>query len=157
MGKAINGQVDIRHLASISHLMVCIGRLQASRTDQLMETIGLYRGQAILLMILSHHDGLMHSDISDKLGISPAAATKVIKRLEALNYLQRRSDPADERVSRVFLQPEGWAVIHKIREVFGQVDRVMLSGFKKDEEQALRALLIRVRTNLSASPPEPAE
>jgi DNA-binding MarR family transcriptional regulator len=147
---------DIRHLKGISHLVVCIGRLQAIRTDQLMEKFGLYRGQAILLMILSHHDGLMHSEISDKLGISPAAATKVIKRMEALHYLQRRPDPADERVSRVFLEPEGRAVTQKIQQVFGQIDRVMLAGFSPDEEKMLHALLVKVRANLSPGASEPS-
>jgi hypothetical protein len=30
-----------------------------------MERIGLYRGQAILLMILSRHDGITHSEIAE--------------------------------------------------------------------------------------------
>jgi DNA-binding MarR family transcriptional regulator len=83
-----------------------IGRLHATLADQYMERIGLYRGQAILLLILSVQDGLTHSEIAEKLEVSPPAATKVIKRMEALNYVRRRPDPGDERVSRVFLERE---------------------------------------------------
>lgn len=39
-----------------------IGRLHATLADQYMERIGLYRGQAMLLLILSVQDGLTHSD-----------------------------------------------------------------------------------------------
>ena len=68
----------------IGPLMANIGRLHATRADRFMDRIGLFRGQAFLLMILSEQDGLTHSEIADKLEISPAAATKVIKRMEAL-------------------------------------------------------------------------
>jgi hypothetical protein len=36
-------------------------RLRATRADQMMEQFGLYRGQARLLLILSHADGLTQS------------------------------------------------------------------------------------------------
>ena len=36
----------------IGRMIVDIGRLQASRLDQIMDQIGLFRGQAILLIVL---------------------------------------------------------------------------------------------------------
>jgi|MudIll2142460700_1097286.scaffolds.fasta_scaffold691547_1 hypothetical protein len=48
----------------IGHLVARIARLQASRADRFMERIGLYRGQAILLLILSEKNGLTHSEIA---------------------------------------------------------------------------------------------
>lgn len=132
----------------LGRLMANICRLQASRADQFMDRVGLYRGQAILLMILSDQDGLSHSEVAEKLKISPAATTKVIKRLEMLNYLQRRSDPADERLSRVFLREEGRAVIHQIHAVFEEINRLMFLGISPEEQSALRQILIRIMTNL---------
>ncbi len=81
----------------LGRLIADIGRLQASRLDQMMDELGLYRGQAVLLIVLGEQDGLTHSEIAEALKISPAAATKVIKRLEELGYLQRRADPSDDR------------------------------------------------------------
>jgi DNA-binding MarR family transcriptional regulator len=69
-----------------------IGRLHATLADQYMERIGLYRGQAILLLTLSVQDGLTHSEIAEKLEVSPPAATKVMND-EALNYVRCRPDP----------------------------------------------------------------
>jgi len=83
-------------------LLVSVCRLHYTRVDQSMDQIGLYRGQAFLLMTLSRLDGMTHSEIAEKLEISPAAVTKVSKRMEQAQYLLRRADPADERVSRVF-------------------------------------------------------
>ena len=92
----------------LSRMLLNTGRSYVNRADHFMERIGLYRGQAILLLILSEQNGLTHSELAKKLGISMAATTKVIKRLEALNYLQRQADPSDKRNSRIFLRAEGW-------------------------------------------------
>ncbi len=123
-------------------------RLQATRLDQLMDQIGLYRGQSILLVILSREDGLTHSEIAERLQISPSAATKVIKRLEDLRFLKRKADPADERISRVYLEPEGWAVIDRIHAVFKQINAVLAQGISAEEQQQLRELITRIHTNL---------
>jgi DNA-binding MarR family transcriptional regulator len=140
----------------IGKLIASIGRLQAIRADRFLEGIGLYRGQSFFLMNLAEQDGLTHSEIAEKLNISPAAATKVIKRLEELHFLQRRSDPADERISRVFLEEDGWAVIHQIKEVFQQMEQILCGDLSPEEKQTLHDLLARVYTNLLNHPIDPA-
>jgi DNA-binding MarR family transcriptional regulator len=77
----------------LGRLLVSVCRLHHTRADQSMDQIGLYRSQAILLMTLSQRDGMMHSEIAEQLEISPAAATKVIKRMEQAQYLQPPSRP----------------------------------------------------------------
>jgi DNA-binding MarR family transcriptional regulator len=132
----------------IGRLLADISRLQAARLDQMMEQIDLYRGQAWLLILLSHQDGLTHSELAAELRISPAAATKVIKRLEQRHYVQRRPDPSDERVSRLFMQEEGWAVIDQIHAVFQSFNQLILTDFSDDERDCLHGLLTRLYTNL---------
>lgn len=89
-------------------LLGYIGRLHSMRVHQYMDQIGLFRGQGMLLKYVGHHDGFRLIQRSPKnLQISPAAVTKVIKRLR--NELPEMSThPKDERISRVFIQPEGW-------------------------------------------------
>jgi len=136
---------------SIGRLLVINNRLQVTRLDQLMDQIGLFRGQAILLVVLAEGDGLTHSEIARALQISPAAATKVIKRLEELHYLQRCPDPSDERISRVFLLEDGRAILAQIHEAFRKINQAILDGFSGEEEQALRAFLQRIHINLQAA------
>lgn len=133
----------------IGPLLASVCRAHAIRVDQAMECTGLYRGQAILLMVLSENDGQTHSELAEKLAISPAAVTKVIKRLEAMQYLQRQSDPADDRVSRVFLREEGRAVIQRIREIFQQVDQILVGSISDEEQKSLGKLLMQVYNNLT--------
>jgi DNA-binding MarR family transcriptional regulator len=132
----------------LGRLLVSVCRLHHTRADQSMDKIGLYRGQALLLMTLSEQDGLPHSEIAEKLEISAPAATKVIKRMEEAHYVQRRADPADERVSRVYLQAQGHALIAQIRRTFGRLDRAMFDGLPEADLHQLHDLLTQIQANL---------
>jgi len=137
----------------LGHLLGSICRLHHTRADQSMERIGLFRGQAILLMILSRHDGITHSEIAEKLGISPAAATKVIKRMEGAGYVLRQADPTDARVSRVCLQDRGRALIAEIERAFGELDRTMFEGLLESDLVRFRELLTQMAGNLQRFQP----
>lgn len=126
-----------------------ISRMRAIMADRTMEQIGLYRGQAFLLRILAENDGLTHKEIAQVLHISPAAVTKVIKRMAGLKYLEKRSDPKDERISRVFLTDEGRSVIHQIKHAFEEIDAVLLKNLDEEDQSKFFALLIHVFNNLS--------
>lgn len=132
----------------LGRLFFSIGRLQATRADQYMDQINLFRGQGMLLKFLSRHDGITHSEIAEKLEISPAAVTKVIRRLEEQNYLKRQPDPKDDRISRVYIQPEGKKVADDILSIFNQLDDHMFQGFSEDELEQLHGYLLRMQSNL---------
>ena len=134
----------------LGRLLVNVCRLHHTRADQSMERIGLYRGQAWLLMIVSKQEGMTHSEIAEKMRISPAAATKVIQRMEQADCLQRRADPADERVSRVYLRDKGRALIARISAAFSRLDRAMLDGMPQEDLGRLFDLLTRMQGSLQA-------
>lgn len=133
----------------LGKLLVGLCRMHHTRADQSVERLGLFRGQAYLLMVLARHDGLTHSEIAERLEISAAAATKVIKRMERGDYVERRSDPADERLSRVYLKDSGRAVMARIHAAFGRMDAAMLAGFDDRERECLQDYLARMHSNLT--------
>jgi len=114
----------------------------------------LYRGQGMLLKFIARHDGLTHSEVAEKLRISPAAVTKVIKRLEELQYLRRQPDPKDERISRIFIQPEGLKKFEEINHCFHQLEKSLFQGFSESELEELQKFLDRIHGNLQNNLPE---
>ena len=83
--------------------------------------------------------------------ISPAATTKVIKRFGGTQVPGTPGrNHRNERVSRVFLLPDGWACIEKIRDSFDMIDQVISTNISVEEQEVLRDLLIRVYNNLQA-------
>lgn len=125
-----------------------VNRAFKKSADLLLEKSGLHHGQARLLMILAHSDGMSHSQIAKELHISPAAATKVIKRMEQQGYVQRRSDDTDERISHVYLKEAGFTLVKKIHATFVELETVMFTGFTEGEMHALDDFLDRIYRNL---------
>jgi len=137
----------------LGQLLAGVSRLHRTMADRSLDAIGLFRGQSMLLMVLSRHDGVTHSEAAEKLGISAAAVSKVVKRMERGGYVERRADPTDERLSRVYLREPGRALIARIDAAFAKLDSEMLAGFDGADRERLRDLLQRMRTNLSQFQP----
>lgn len=137
----------------LGKLLASVCRTNGTKADYFFKQLGIFRGQAFLLKILSEKDGLTHSEIAELLEISPAAATKVIKRMEQNNYILRKSDDRDERVSRVFIQESGVAIIKQIDQSFEQLNHAMFEGFTDDDLDKFKEFLILIRKNLNNSEP----
>ncbi|MEN6482643.1 MAG: MarR family transcriptional regulator [Anaerolineaceae bacterium] len=133
----------------VGKILADLCRTRATLADKLVDNYGIYHGQAILLMTLSNQDGITHSDLAENLKISPAAISKVIKRLERANYIKRESDPNDERISRVYLLQDGYSVVSEIKQAFAQLDQIMFQGFDEEDQETFRNLIVRAQTNLS--------
>jgi DNA-binding MarR family transcriptional regulator len=133
----------------LGQLFVAVARLHRTRADQIMGGIGLFSGQAFLLNILAGEDGITHTEVSKRLQISPAATTKVIKRMEEGGYLSREADPSDDRVSRVFLSDKGRAAYGEIDAAFRRLDEATYDGFTEADLRRFRDFLARMWDNLS--------
>lgn len=60
------------------------------------------------LRILSRaKDGASMSYIGNYIGVSPAAMTGVVDKLEAMGLLERRHDPKDRRTTRIIITQRG--------------------------------------------------
>jgi DNA-binding MarR family transcriptional regulator len=70
--------------------------------------------------------------------------TPILKKLEAMGYLRRQRDPADERQVRVSLTDAG----RRLREKGMQMKLVKSSGLTPDEFTRLQRSVVRLRDNL---------
>ena len=139
----------------IDFLLAHICRLQYIRVHELLETVGLYRGQPPLLLALWEQEGLSHTELSTQLQISPATTTKMIQRMEKAGFVQRRPDPQDQRRSRVYLTDAGRSIRSEVEAIWAQIEAEIFAGFSVEEKETLADLLRKIRNNLSKGKPEP--
>lgn len=138
----------LREPGTIDWLFVQVCRLHYIRTHTLLEEIGLYRGQPPVLHYLQEQDGLSHSELGRRLDVSPATVTKMIQRMEKAGFVQRQPDPADQRVSRVYLTEAGRAIQAELAERLKTIEAEAFAGFSPQDEVAMRRLLTQMRDNL---------
>ena len=100
------------------------------------------------LMSLWREDGLKMIDLGRRAGLEPSTMTGLLDRMERDGLVERRLDPADRRVLKIFLTEAG---AHARDAVIGIVDRTLaevFSGVAATEIEALKTLMRKVLTNV---------
>ena len=133
---------------SLDSLFAQICRLKHARIHTLLEALGLYRGQPSVLQALWEHEGLMHTELARHLQVQPATITRMLQRMEKAGFVERRPDPEDHRVSRVYLTETGKAVRADVQQVWRQLEEEAFAGFTLEEQALLRRFFLRIRENL---------
>jgi len=133
---------------SLDVLFAQICRLKHARVQSLLEALGLYEGQPALLRSLWEEEGLTHTELARRLHIRPATVTKMIQRMEKSGFVERRPDPADQRLSRVYLTQPGRSVQEAVRQVWRTLEGEAFSGFSDGERAELRRCFWQIRENL---------
>jgi DNA-binding MarR family transcriptional regulator len=135
-------------LREMDFLMAQISHLHHSRAHQLLEGLGLYRGQPPMLRTLWEKEGLTQTELADHLQIKPATVTKMLQRMEKAGFIIRKCDPDDQRVTRVYLTDIGRAVQNEVEAVFTTMSEETFAGFTFEEAILLRRFMLQIRDNL---------
>jgi DNA-binding MarR family transcriptional regulator len=133
---------------NLDFLLGQICKLHHARAHTLLEDLGLYRGQPPMLYALWEQEGATHSELAARLHVQPATITKMIQRMEKAGFVERRDDPNDQRVSRVYLTTAGHAIRAQVEQVWEQLGNETFDGLTADEQETLRQLLVVIRQNL---------
>lgn len=139
----------IQETEGMGHLLAHTCRLHYARVHERLEKIGLYRGQPPMLHALWEQEGLTHTELAAHLQISPATTTKMIQRLERAGFIQRRSDPQDQRLSRVYLTEAGRVIRSQVEAIWSDIEAETFAGFSSEEKETLSDFYLRIQKNLS--------
>src|SRR5258708_21535841 len=109
-----------------------IGRvalIHRTRVSEYLSELNVYVGQEMLLKCLWNQDGLSQKEIADLMGIQAATATRMVIRMERSGFVERRTDPEDQRVSQDYLSDLGRSLQGAVEEGWLASDQKMLEGF----------------------------
>lgn len=129
-------------------LFANIAHLHHHRVHQLLEGLGLYRGQPPVLRALWEQEGLTQSELAERMKITPATMTKMLQRMEKTGFIKRKADSDDQRVSRVYLTETGRSVQKDVETLFRQIEEETFENFSQEELDLLRRFFLQIRENL---------
>jgi DNA-binding MarR family transcriptional regulator len=112
----------------------------------LLEPLGLTYPQYLVMLVLWEQDGLTVKEIGHQLHLDSGTLTPVLKRLQAMGYVQRSRDLPDERQVRVTLTQRGREI--RKQAVPGRREVVCASGRTEEQIQALKRELNQLRDAL---------
>ena len=129
------------------HLMGTVMKLHRHHVHLLLDD-DIFPGQPPLLKRLTEKDGMSQKELAGMLNVKPATLTVMIDRMEKTGFVERKSDPKDQRVSRVFLTGKGRRAAAEVEEALQLLNQYSFAGFSPEEELVLRGLIQMVHDNL---------
>lgn len=138
--------------ARIGHVLSKVCELKHRRMHELLDCLGLYRGQPSMLNALWQQDGVTHSELAERINRSPATVTKTVQRMEKTGFVERRPDPRDERLSRVYLTSAGRDIQAAVENVWKTFEEQACAGLSENELATLERLLLLVCHNIKGNP-----
>jgi DNA-binding MarR family transcriptional regulator len=116
-------------------------KLLRAAADAAVQRHGLRLGQDHLLAALWAEDGRTPGEIAASVNVTTPAVTKLATRLAEAGLLERRPDPRDNRLVRLWLTPAGRALQAPIEAERQQLeDRITATLTKTERAQLLKAL-----------------
>ena len=132
------------------NLLIQINRAHKKIVDaSVCSKIGIHRTQHIILMHLAGR-GITPSqkEIADHLGITPAAVTGALQKLESDGYIAR-SIGNDNRYNEITITDMGRSVVRETKLLFSDIDAGMLSGFSESELSDFIDSLKKIQNNIN--------
>ena len=80
--------------------------------------------------------------------------SSMISRLEALGYVQRRTNPDDRRADMIDITPDGLAALTGVADVWQVGDKIVESILGSEESKQLFALTDKLSRALGGGPPK---
>lgn len=119
-------------LSSAIKTMMQTDRMHRQLFDESRKTIGLHRTAHIILMHLSNNKAASQKELADRVGITPAAVTGILKHLENEGYITRR-EGRDSRYREIDITEHGRDAIELSKRIFSEVDTALFDGFSDEE------------------------
>ena len=113
----------------------------------ILEKLGLTYPQYVSIVALWEEDNQTVGRLGDKLFLESNTLTPMLKKLEAMGYIRRQRDPADERQVVVSLTDAGWA----LRDKISSAGLVKACGLSPEEFASLRQNIVAVRDKMIAA------
>ena len=117
--------------------------------DDVLRPLGLTTAQYSVLSALEAEPGMSNARLARSAFVSAQAMQGVLANLERDGRLVRTADPANGRVLRAQLTPEGAARLARAHDAVRVVEEVLVGSFGQPEAAELATSLTRCAENLA--------
>lgn len=127
-----------------------VARLMRREFDRRARKLGLTRAQWAVIAHLRRNEGINQAALAELVEVAPITLARLLDRMAADGWIERRPDPRDRRAHRLYLTDRARAELTVIRRVAGEVRAKALAGLSTAETAQLMAGLARVKANLAS-------
>jgi len=133
---------------SFGFLLHDVSRLLRIEYNRRVRHLGLTRSQWRVIAHLSRNEGATQTFLADVLEIENATLARLLDRLEADGWIERRPSPTDRRAKHLYLTEKPAAIIDAMFKISAQLQRDTLNGMPAAEREHLIDSLLGIKRNL---------
>ncbi len=129
----------------VSFLMHDIARQSRYWFDARARSRGLTRAQWRVLLYLDRSDGPTQSEVAEMLDVERITLCRMVDRLSEGGLVERRADPADRRVWRLYLTDKAAPLVDELTDIANEMEDNLLAPLDAGQRATLTDLLTIVR------------
>lgn len=135
---------------SFGYLLNDVTLLFRKHFDRRAVKFGLTRAQWRATKVLYHREGLRQTELAEFLEMEPIAVGRVIDRLQAAGFVERRPDPKDRRAWRLHTTEQAREIVDDMESIARDLRRDATRGIEHDELVQALVVINRIKENLLA-------
>lgn len=134
--------VDIlREIGMIDRALDSIANVEFKQVE-------LARRQYLYLVRIYEHPGIISEQLSNLIKVDRTTVARAVKKLEDNDFIERRNDPDNKKIKRLFVTEKGKKLYHFIIRENRYSNSEALKGFSAKEAQQVHDYLVRIRHNI---------
>jgi DNA-binding MarR family transcriptional regulator len=143
-------------LRTIGFLLKDATRAYTRRFEERAAGLSLTLAQCKALSYLEGNEGVSQKRLAGLSELDPMSLVRILDRMEADGWVERRSDPQDRRARSLWLTAKARPILDRIATMAKETRAEALHGLSEEERAQLSRLLARVHENLISLKPRAA-
>jgi DNA-binding MarR family transcriptional regulator len=133
---------------NVGTLIAEISHLQRRNFNRRARTFGLTQPQWRAITFLRRAEGVNQATMAEVLELQPISLARLIDRMEASGWVERRPDPSDRRAVKLFLTPKAQPFLMEMRSAARETYEQATAGLSAADCEQLLQHLGAIKTNL---------
>ena len=125
-----------------------VARLMRRNFNRRVQSLGLTQAQWLLLARIARHEGAKQAQLAEILEMQPISIARLIDRMEAAGWVERRPDPNDRRAVNLYLTEKAGPIIDEMWNRADETQALALAGLSPTARDELNLALETMRENL---------
>lgn len=131
----------LREIGMIARALDSISNIEFKEFD-------LTKGQYLYLVRICENPGIIQEQLVEMIKVDRSTATRAIQKLELNSFIEKKEDPHNKKIKRLFPTEKGNTVYPFIKRENDYSNLVALDGFSEKESKITFDLLQRIRKNV---------
>lgn len=138
---------------TINHQIANLAALQKKQAFRIIAKnhLDITPEQWVILYYLWEKDGQILGELVSNTKKDFANVTRIVDKLISSCYVEKRKDNKDNRKSKIFLLPKGYAIKQAVIRCWKESSDISLKDISEEEQQLFQNILCRIENNVRSA------